>query len=116
MTIAVVIGCFTGTFSSERVNFHNVWQWQKKNRLEGLFRSPFTELSPSFPFNSIKNLFKVQWMDFHIFFAFELYYSLFRILMIKSSYRVDRAFFNFLFNSFEILLLVIICFGHKDMK
>ena len=38
------------------------------------------------------------------------------ILMIKSSYRVDRALFDFLFNSFRILLLVICFFGHKDMK
>ena len=36
--------------------------------------------------------------------------------MIKSSYHVDRALFNFLFNSFEILYLVIACFGHKDIK
>ena len=32
--------------------------------LEELFKCPFTEFSPSFPFNSIKNFFKVQWMDF----------------------------------------------------
>ena len=32
--------------------------------LEELFRSPFSELLPSFPFNSIINFFKVQWMDF----------------------------------------------------
>ena len=31
--------------------------------------------------------------------------------MIKSSYRVDQALFNFLFNSFENSLI-----GHKDMK
>ena len=31
---------------------------------EELFRCPFTELWLSFPFNSIKNFFKVQWMDF----------------------------------------------------
>ena len=36
--------------------------------------------------------------------------------MIKSSNRVDRALFNFLFNSLKILKLVIACFGHKDMK
>ena len=36
-------------------------------------------------------------------FAFGLYYSLFHILMIKSSYWVDRVLFNFLFNSFGIL-------------
>ena len=41
--------------------------------------------------------------QFSDFFAFELNYSLFHILMIKSRYRVDRAFFSFLFNSFEIL-------------
>ena len=46
-------------------------------------------------------------MDFHFF----LYYSLFHILMIKSSSLVDRALFNFLFNSFENSLI-----GHKDMK
>ena len=46
-----------------------------------------------------------------LFFAFDLYYSLFHMLMIKSSYRVDRVLFNFLFNSFEILywsLLVLV--------
>ena len=69
---------------------------------EELFRSPFSELWPSFPFNSIINFFKVQWMDGRLTFsAFELYYSLFHIFMIKSSYRVDRAHFNFLFNSFQ---------------
>ena len=43
------------------------------------------------------------------YFAFELYCSLFHIIMIKSSYWVDRALFNFLFNSFDIL-------GHQDMQ
>ena len=37
------------------------------------------------------------------FFGFELYYSLFYILMINGNYRVDRALFNFLSNSFELL-------------
>ena len=37
------------------------------------------------------------------FFTFELFYSLLHILMIKSSYRVDGAIFNFLSKSFEIL-------------
>ena len=32
--------------------------------IEGLFRSLFTELRPGFPLSSIKNFFKVQWMDF----------------------------------------------------
>ena len=32
--------------------------------LEELFRSPFTELLPSFLFDSVKKFFKVQWMDF----------------------------------------------------
>ena len=31
-----------------------------------------------------------------IFFAFELYCSLFHILVIENGYRVDRAHFNFL--------------------
>ena len=35
------------------------------------------------------------------FFAFELYYSSFHILMIKSSYWVDRALSTFLFNSID---------------
>ena len=50
-----------------------------------------------------------------IFFAFELYYSLFRILMIKGSNRVDRAPFNFLFSSFENSLIGHSLF-HKDTK
>ena len=82
--------------------------------LEGSFRSLFAELWPSFPLSSIKNFFKVQWMDFY-FFAFQLYYSLFHRLMIKSNYWADRALFNFLLNSFENSLTGH-CFGHKDMK
>ena len=35
------------------------------------------------------------------FFAFELYYSFLHILI----YRVGQTLFNFIFNSFEILLL-----------
>ena len=38
--------------------------------IEGLFRSLFTELWPGFPFNSIENLFEVQWMDLLNFFCF----------------------------------------------
>ena len=52
-----------------------------------------------FHFNSIQSLVD----ELLKFFAFELYYSLFHILLIKSSYWVDLALFNFLFNSFEIL-------------
>ena len=67
--------------------------------IEGLFRRLFTELWPGFPLSSIKNFSKFSgW-------TFELYYSLFHILMIKSSYRVDRALFNCLFNSFENSLI-----------
>ena len=37
--------------------------------------------------------------------------------MIKKSYRVDRALFNFLFNSFENSLIGhSFFFGHKDMN
>ena len=52
-----------------------------------------------YPFYSIKNFFKDQWIDFQRLFACEFYYRLFHILMIKNSYQVDRA----LFDSFEIL-------------
>ena len=45
------------------------------------------------------------WTFNYFFFAFELYYSLFHVLMIKSSNRVDRALFHFLFNSFENSLI-----------
>ena len=70
--------------------------------IEGLFKSLFTELRPGFALSSFKNFFKFSGWTFNIFFfAFELYYCLFHILMIKSSNRVDRALFNFLFNSFE---------------
>ena len=40
-----------------------------------------------------------------MFSAFELYYSLFHILMVKSSDSVDRVLFNFLFNSSENSLI-----------
>ena len=62
-------------------------------------------LSSDQVFHSIrlKTFSKFSGWTFKFFFAFELYYSLYHILMIKSSYRVDRTLFNFLFNSFEIL-------------
>ena len=59
--------------------------------IEGLFRSHFSKIS--------------GW-TFKFFFAFELYYSLFHILKIQSSNLVDRALFNFFFNSFENSLIV----------
>ena len=34
------------------------------------------------------------WSEQMDFFACEFYYGLFRILMIKSSFRIDRALFN----------------------
>ena len=37
-----------------------------------------------------------------------LCYSLFHILAIKTSYRVDRVLFDFFFNFFEIFQLVLI--------
>ena len=46
---------------------------------------------------------KFSGWTFKFFFAFELYHSLFHLfyfIRIKSSYLVDRAFSNFLFNSF----------------
>ena len=62
--------------------------------LDDLFRSPFPKVSSDQVFLSVQsnNFFKGQWMNF---FAFELYYSLFHILMIKNSYGVDRALFIF---------------------
>ena len=27
MTMAILTGCFIGTFSSEGVNFYDVWHW-----------------------------------------------------------------------------------------
>ena len=89
--------CFTRTLFLRDISGKS-----KGFALEELFRSPFTELSKlSFQFN--QKLFQSS-VDGHItFFGFKLYYSLFNILMIKSSYWVDRALFNFLFNSVEIL-------------
>ena len=55
-------------------------------------------------------------MDIYHVSAFELYFSLFHILLIKSSYRVDWTLFNFLFTSFEFLEFLIIGFGHKEMN
>ena len=72
--------------------------------LEKLFRSPFSELKPSFPFNSVKKFFQSSVDGLSKVFAFELYYSLFHMLMIKNSYQVDQALFDFFFfNYFEIL-------------
>ena len=50
------------------------------------------------------------------FLNLDLSYSLFYILAIKTNYRVDRVLFNFPSNLLEILSLVIIGFGCKDMK
>ena len=58
--------------------------------VEGLFRSLFTELGPGFPFNSIENLFRVQWMDLLIFFVFELYYT--REFMLKVLIQIQKTF------------------------
>ena len=102
MTMAILIGCFTRMFSSEGVNFHDVclamaMDLHLRNYLE------VHSLSSNQGFLSIINVFRVQRMDFKFFFYFELYYSLFHILMIDNSYWVDRAHFSFLFNSFEML-------------
>ena len=92
----------------------------KRFTLEGLFRSLFTELWPSFPLVQLKifqlKIFQSSVGGLLIFFSFELYYSLFHILMIKSNYWVDRPLFNFLFNSSENSLIGQVCFGHKDIK
>ena len=62
----------------------------KEFAIEGLFRSLCTELWPDFPFNSIENLFRVQWMDLLIFFAFELYYT--REFMLKVLIQIQKTF------------------------
>ena len=53
----------------------------------------------------LKTFSKFSGWTFNFYFAFELHYSLFHILKIKSSNRVDRALSNFLFNSFESSLI-----------
>ena len=58
--------------------------------IEGLFRSLFTELRPDFLFNSIENLFRVQWMDLLNFFVFELYYT--REFMLKILIQIQKTF------------------------
>ena len=58
--------------------------------IEGLFRSLFTELWLGFPFNSIENVFTVQWMDLLNFFVFELYYT--REFMLKVLIQMQKTF------------------------
>ena len=62
----------------------------KEFTIEGLFRSLFTELRPGSPFNSIENLFRVQWMDFVKFFVFELYYT--REFVFKVLIQIQKTF------------------------
>ena len=58
--------------------------------IEGLFGTPLTELLPGFPFNSIQNLVRVQWMDLLNFFVYELYYT--REFMLKVLIQIQRTF------------------------
>ena len=86
MTMAIVIGCFMETFSSEKANFQNVWQWAKDSQL----RVYLEVYSPS----SDQVFLSIQLKTFSkfsgwTFFAFELYYSLFQKLVNESSYQVD---------------------------
>ena len=62
----------------------------KEFTTEGLFRSLCTELWPGFPFNTIENLFRVEWMDLLNFFAFELYYK--REFMLKVLIQIQKTF------------------------
>ena len=58
--------------------------------IEGSFRSLCTELWPGFPFNSIENLFRAEWMNLLNFFVFELYYT--REFMLKVLIQIQNTF------------------------
>ena len=58
--------------------------------IEGLFKSLCTELWPGFPFNSIENLFRVEWMNSLNFFVFELYYT--TESMLKVLIQIQKTF------------------------
>ena len=62
----------------------------KRFTIEGLFIRLFTELWTGFPFNSIENLCRVQWMDLLNFFVFELYYT--REFMLKVLIQIQKTF------------------------
>ena len=75
----------------------------KDSHLRNYFEVHLALTKFSFQFNQ-KPLQKFSgWTFTFFFFAFELYYSLFHMVVIKSSYRVDQALFNFYVHSFEIL-------------
>ena len=95
MTMAIVIGCFIGTF------------FLRESQLPCLSMAKDSHLRDYLEVYSLSYdqvFLGVHLKTFSKFSGWtELYHSLLHILMIKSSYRVDRALFNFLFNSFEIL-------------
>ena len=97
LTVAILTGCFTRTSFLLRESTSIMSGNGKGFTFEELFRSPFTELDQVFLSIQLKTFSKFSGWTFK-FFAFELYYSLFHILMIKSKYLADRALFNFLFN------------------
>ena len=86
MAMAILIDCFIETFSFDRY-LAMAKDSYLKNYLED------HSLSSAKAFLSIE--LKTFQSSVSNFFAFELYYSLFHILIIKSSYWVDRSLFNF---------------------
>ena len=102
MAMAIVIGYFTRTFFLRESQLPQCLSMAKDSQLRDCLEVYSNSLSSGQVFLRVqlKTFSKFSGWTFN-FFAFELCYSLFHILMIKSSNRVDRALFNFLFNSFE---------------
>ena len=79
----------------EIANFHLLrWRATKVVKVVKVVvcaRSPILlSFVPGFPFNSIENLFRVQWMDLLNFFVFELYYT--REFMLKILNQIQKTF------------------------
>ena len=83
--------------------------------LEGLFSGLFTELWPSFPLSSFKFFSNFGGWTYKFFLLLNCY-SLFHILRSKAAIGLTDLFLIFFSILLNILSLVIVCFGHKNMK
>ena len=106
--MTILICCFTRTFSIERVIFHNAWQCGKGFTVEELFRSPFTELWPSFHFNSIKTFSKFSgWTSKCFFLLFDSSIVYFIYLWWKAAIKLTKLFSISLKWSWLVLIIRI---------
>ena len=104
MAMAIVIGCFTRTFFLREIQLPQCLSMAKDSQLRDYLEVYSLSSDQVFLRVQLKTFSKFSGWTFNLFFfAFELYYSLFHILMIKSSNRVDRALFNSFQNYHKVI-------------